>query len=84
MFERQTRNVCLTDAGQLLQARARQIIALVEDTCVEINDDGQTGRIRVGAIPTIAPYYLPQLLRPLANRISRPTWSSTKNPPSNC
>lgn len=63
ILERQTRSVVPTDAGKLLMTRARQIVTLVDDTLVEITDDGQTGRIRVGAIPTIAPYYLPQLLR---------------------
>lgn len=63
VLERQTRNVVLTDAGQLLLPRARQIVSLVDDTLLAITDDGQTGRIRVGAIPTIAPYYLPPLLK---------------------
>lgn len=63
MLERQTRSVVLTDAGQLLLTRAKQIVTMVDDTLVEITDDGVTGRIRVGAIPTIAPYYLPPLLK---------------------
>lgn len=63
VFERQTRKLALTDAGQLLQSRAQQILTLVDDTKSEITDDGQTGRIRVAAIPTIAPYFLPTTLR---------------------
>src|SRR5262245_33516556 len=63
VFERQTRRVVLTDAGRLLQARAEQILALIDDTLAEITDDGESGRIRVGAIPTIAPYFLPSILR---------------------
>lgn len=63
VFERQTRKLALTDAGRLLQARAQQIITLVDDTKSEITDDGQTGRIRVAAIPTIAPFFLPSVLR---------------------
>ncbi len=63
LLERQTRSVALTDAGRLLLARARQIVSMVDDTLVEITDDGQTGRVRVGAIPTIAPYFLPPLLK---------------------
>jgi LysR family hydrogen peroxide-inducible transcriptional activator len=47
----------------LLQSRAKQILTLIEDTKAEITDDGQTGRIRVAAIPTIAPYFLPQVLQ---------------------
>jgi LysR family hydrogen peroxide-inducible transcriptional activator len=63
VFERQSRCVSLTDAGQRFLFRARQILSLVEEASAEICDDGQTGRIRIGAIPTIAPYLLPRLLR---------------------
>lgn len=63
VFERQSRKVVLTDSGKLLQSRARQILALIDDTKIELTDDGQCGRIRVAAIPTIAPYFLPGLLR---------------------
>ncbi|QDV43169.1 Hydrogen peroxide-inducible activator [Stieleria neptunia] len=63
VFERQTRCVSLTDAGKLLQGRAKEVLSILEDTLAEIVDDGQVGRIRVGAIPTIAPFFLPGLLR---------------------
>ena len=63
LFERQTRSVSLTDAGHLLLERARQILLLVDDTKALFNDDGQTGRIRVASIPTIAPYFLPERLK---------------------
>jgi len=43
--------------------RAREILKLVEDTCSALSDAGRHGRIRLGAIPTIAPYFLPRLLR---------------------
>ncbi len=68
VFERQTRSVVLTDAGRLLQTRAEQVLALVDDTLAEMTDDGRTGRIRVGAIPTIAPYFLPTILRAFRDR----------------
>lgn len=63
VFERKSRSVCLTDAGTLLQGRALQVLRLIEETKAEITDDGQSGRVRIGAIPTIAPYFLPELLR---------------------
>ncbi|GIX03556.1 MAG: hyalin [Planctomycetaceae bacterium] len=63
LLERQTRGVMLTDAGQKLLRRAEQILALVDDTRAELVDDGQTGRLRLGAIPTIAPYLLPEVIR---------------------
>ena len=68
VFERQTRRVVLTDAGRLLHARAQQVITLVDDTKTEIADDGQTGHVRLAAIPTIAPFFLPEPLRRFACR----------------
>ncbi len=73
VFERRTRSVCLTDAGTLLQARAQQVLTILEDTRAEIADDGQCGRIRLGAIPTIAPYFLPELLRQFSREFPRAT-----------
>ena len=63
VFERQGRQVKLTDAGMILRQRAEQIMALLEDVKREITDDGETGHLVVGAIPTIAPYFLPQVLQ---------------------
>ncbi len=73
VFERKTRSVSLTDAGALLQARAQQVLSILEDTKAEITDDGQSGRIRVGAIPTIAPYFLPEILRRFSNAFPKAT-----------
>jgi LysR family hydrogen peroxide-inducible transcriptional activator len=63
VFERQSRRVELTEAGRLLRARAQQALAIVEDARAQITDDGRTGVLRVAAIPTIAPYFLPGALR---------------------
>jgi LysR family hydrogen peroxide-inducible transcriptional activator len=63
VFERKTRSVSLTDAGVLLQGRAQQVLSILENTKAEITDDGRSGRLRIGAIPTIAPYFLPDVLR---------------------
>ena len=68
VFERKTRSVELTDAGLLLQARVQQILAIIHDVKAEISDDGKSGRVRVGAIPTIAPFFLPDLLRNFSKR----------------
>ncbi len=73
LFERKPRTVELTDAGILFQKSAEQILLIVEDTKAEICDDGQSGRIRIGAIPTIAPYFLPDLLRRFANNFPNAT-----------
>ncbi|MDZ4684234.1 MAG: LysR family transcriptional regulator [Planctomycetaceae bacterium] len=71
VFERQSRNVLLTDAGRLLHARAEQILSLIDDTLAEITDDGETGRIRIGAIPTITPFLLPAVLRTFSDHYPR-------------
>lgn len=73
VFERKTRSLALTDAGILLQSRAQQILTLIEDTKAEISDDGHTGQIRVGAIPTIAPYFLPDFLRQFSTEFPEAT-----------
>ena len=66
LFERHPREVILTDQGELLLARAKEILKLVEDTYSEMVESSRRGRIRLGAIPTIAPYFLPGLLSSFA------------------
>lgn len=68
LFERKPREVALTDLGALLLERATEILKLVEDTFSELSEAGRRGRIRLGAIPTIAPYFLPGLLGDFAGR----------------
>ncbi len=60
---RKTRRVEMSDAGKVLKIRAEQILAIVETAKAEICDDGESGKIRMGAIPTIAPYFLPAFLK---------------------
>jgi LysR family hydrogen peroxide-inducible transcriptional activator len=66
VFERMARRLTLTDAGRVLLGKAKQILALVEEAKAELVDDGETGRVRVGAIPTVAPYLLPPVLQTFA------------------
>jgi len=73
VFARRARSVSLTDVGTLFQARAQQILSLVEDTKAEITDDGKSGRVRIGAIPTVAPYFLPEVLRGFAAAFPKAT-----------
>jgi len=68
LFERKPREVVLTDLGELLLERAKDILTLVEDTFSAIAEADLHGRIRLGAIPTIAPYFLPGLLRSFAGK----------------
>ncbi len=71
VFERQGKSLSLTQAGTLLQGRAQQILSLIEDTKAEICDDGKSGRLRIGAIPTIAPFFLPNVLRKFSQEFPR-------------
>ena len=73
VFERKARLVSLTDAGTRLQARAQQVLSIIADTKAEITDDGESGRVRVGAIPTIAPYFLPEILQKFSAAFPRAT-----------
>lgn len=73
VFHRKPRSLDLTEAGVFLVARARQVIRLLEDTRAEIMDDGESGRLRVGAIPTIAPYFLPGILQAFSKNFPRAT-----------
>jgi LysR family transcriptional regulator, hydrogen peroxide-inducible genes activator len=73
VFERKARSVTLTDVGTLLQARAQQVLTILEDTKAEITDDGQSGRVRLGAIPTIAPYFVPEVLRRFSKEFPKAT-----------
>ncbi|MHC4996243.1 MAG: LysR family transcriptional regulator [Planctomycetota bacterium] len=71
VFERKSRSIALTEAGSLLQSRAQQALTILEDVKSEITDDGETGRVRIGAIPTIAPYFLPNILRQFSSEFPK-------------
>lgn len=71
LFDRQSRRVVLNDAGRLLLDHARNILILVEDAKAEICDDGQSGKVRVAAIPTVAPYFLPECLQSFHQQFPR-------------
>jgi LysR family hydrogen peroxide-inducible transcriptional activator len=68
LFERKPREVTLTDLGELFVSRAEQILALVEDTFSQLTEAANSGRIRVGVIPTIAPFFLPTVLQDFATQ----------------
>jgi LysR family hydrogen peroxide-inducible transcriptional activator len=68
LFERRPRDVALTPMGELLLERSKQILRLVDDAFAEISQASGQGRLRFGAIPTIAPYFLPGVLESFAKR----------------
>jgi LysR family hydrogen peroxide-inducible transcriptional activator len=64
LFERGGRVVSPTVAGQAIIARARRILSEVDSMVAEAQPGAAplSGGLRLGVIPTIAPYYLPSLL----------------------
>src|SRR6266511_3544971 len=64
LFDRLPRSVVLTEAGRCLIDYARQILASIGDArrCVDELKSEVAGGLAVGAIPTIAPYVLPELI----------------------
>ncbi|HEX4609119.1 MAG TPA: LysR substrate-binding domain-containing protein, partial [Urbifossiella sp.] len=59
LFDRLGRKVVLTDAGRELLGRAQAILAAVDEAERAVQDSGEGGRLRAGAIPTVAPFLLP-------------------------
>jgi LysR family hydrogen peroxide-inducible transcriptional activator len=64
LFDRLPRAVVLTEAGRCLLEYARQILASIGDArrCIDEFKGEIAGKVAVGAIPTIAPYVLPELV----------------------
>jgi LysR family transcriptional regulator, hydrogen peroxide-inducible genes activator len=64
LFERSRRKVLLTPAGSLLLPYAVSILEAAERGHREIREMGGQvrGTIKIGALPTIAPYFLPEII----------------------
>ncbi len=70
LFDRQGRGMALTDAGRALLPRARRILAEVNEVLREQSESpGTSTSLAVGAIPTMAPYLLPQALAKLRKKL---------------
>ncbi|GAA4392938.1 hydrogen peroxide-inducible genes activator [Tsukamurella soli] len=71
LVERSTRKVLITEAGTALLDQAAAIVASAED--LVLSASGLTGELRgslrLGLIPTVAPYRLPALLAELRARV---------------
>jgi LysR family transcriptional regulator, hydrogen peroxide-inducible genes activator len=63
IFERDRRGVLLTPAGEAIVARARRVLLALDELLGEAErvSDPFAGTFRIGVIPTIAPYLLPDL-----------------------
>ncbi len=64
LFERDRRHVLSTPAGEEAAQRARRILAAVDDLSAAVRQvsDPLSGTLRIGVIPTVAPYLLPRIL----------------------
>lgn len=69
LFERDTRRVRLTAFGEDFATRVRSILRAVDELgeLARASRDTLTGRLRIGVIPTIAPYLLPSLISQMGN-----------------
>lgn len=67
LFERGVRQVRLTNFGEDFAQRVRKIIQAVDELgdVARASQGRLVGRLRIGVIPTIAPYLLPTLIRDL-------------------
>lgn len=73
LFERTARQVRLTAFGEDFARRARDILRSVDELgdLARAAQDRLTGRMRIGVIPTVAPYLLPAILRNVATQFPR-------------
>jgi LysR family transcriptional regulator, hydrogen peroxide-inducible genes activator len=64
LFERRPSGVIATEAGDRVIALARRVLANVDDVVAVAQrmQDPLRGTIRMGVIPTVAPYMLPQIM----------------------
>ncbi|WP_226781875.1 hydrogen peroxide-inducible genes activator [Oceaniglobus trochenteri] len=64
LFERGPRQVRLTSFGEAFGQRVRDILRSVDELTdlARAAGDGLVGRLRLGVIPTVAPYLLPRLI----------------------
>ena len=69
LFERGTRRVRLTGFGEEILERIQDILRSVEELgdLARASREGQMSRLRLGVIPTIAPYLLPSVLAELGH-----------------
>ncbi len=67
LFERDGRTIRVTPAGELILEQARLALGAVEriEELAETRADPMVGPLRLGVIPTLAPYLLPGVLGPL-------------------
>ena len=73
LVERAPRHVMLTPAGRDIAARARRVLAEVEQMreTARRTSDPEAGTIRLGLFPTLGPYLLPHVVPRIRTRFPR-------------
>src|SRR5215475_9590457 len=81
LFERDRRGVLVTPAGHELITRARRILVEADDLAEAANRfvDPLAGTLRIGVIPTIAPYLLPHIVPALRKAYTQLTFVWTED-----
>lgn len=81
LFERLGRTIRLTDAGRALYDHAVGVLAGIDEIRDRVTaaTDPNRGTVAVGAIPTIAPYLLPPLLKSFAKKFPKATLTLHEN-----
>lgn len=66
LFERDKRRVLVTPAGEAIVAHARRVLVEANDLVARAAQLGDplSATVRIGVIPTIAPYVLPEIVPP--------------------
>lgn len=62
LFDRTGRGAALTDSGRAFQERVEHALMLLDDAKEQMQSAGRVQRLTVTAIPTVAPYLLPEVL----------------------
>ncbi len=70
LVERGARQIRLTRLGEAFAARARDILRAVDELgdLARASNSPLLGRLRIGVIPTVAPYLLPRVIKDLTQR----------------
>ena len=71
LVERQTREIRLTSLGEEFWTRARKILVEVDELgeLARSSEGPLAGRLRMGIIPTVAPYLLTDIIKGLSTRM---------------